>query len=104
MSYSAVANNGILNQPLAINLSRDNNDLIIKEFTSESVEVADQKEIFILRDMMKSVIDNGTGGSLRWKYKFYAPMAGKMEPLIAKLMLGYSFTHTLLLEYGVGYG
>ena len=77
MSYSALANNGILNQPLAINLIRDNNDLIIKEFTSESVEVADQKEIFILRDMMKSVIDNGTGGSLRWKYKFYAPMAGK---------------------------
>tara|TARA_B110000263_G_C14880688_1_gene317196 strand:- start:91 stop:552 length:462 start_codon:yes stop_codon:yes gene_type:complete len=26
---------------------------------------------------MKSVVDNGTGGSLRWKYKFYSPAAGK---------------------------
>ena len=26
---------------------------------------------------MKSVIDSGTGGSIRWKYKFSSPMAGK---------------------------
>ena len=26
---------------------------------------------------MKSVVDRGTGGSIRWKYKFYAPAAGK---------------------------
>ena len=26
---------------------------------------------------MKSVIDSGTGGSIRWRYKFYAPAAGK---------------------------
>ena len=26
---------------------------------------------------MKSVIDSGTGGSIRWKYKFKTPMAGK---------------------------
>ena len=64
MSYSAIANNGILNQPLSVNLIKDNNDLTIKEFSSESIEVADQKEIFILRDMMKSVIDNGTAGSI----------------------------------------
>ena len=27
--------------------------------------------------MMKDVIDSGTGGKIRWKYKFNAPMAGK---------------------------
>ena len=27
--------------------------------------------------MMKDVIDSGTGGSIRWKHKFKAPMAGK---------------------------
>ena len=26
---------------------------------------------------MKDVIDSGTGGRIRWKYKFNAPMAGK---------------------------
>jgi penicillin-binding protein 1A len=28
-------------------------------------------------DMMKDVIDSGTGSKIRWKYKFNTPMAGK---------------------------
>ncbi len=77
MSYSAIANNGILNSPLSITSIKDNNGRVIKEFTPFSKEVANESEIFILRDMMKSVVDNGTGSSLRWKYKFYSSAAGK---------------------------
>ena len=77
MSYSAIANNGILNSPFSITSIKDNNGGLIKEFIPFSKEVADEKEIFILRDMMRSVVDNGTGRSLRWKYKFYSPAAGK---------------------------
>ncbi len=77
MSYSAIANNGILNSPLSITSIKDNNGRVIKEFIPFSKEVADENEIFILRDMMKSVVDNGTGSSLRWKYKFYSSAAGK---------------------------
>ena len=77
MSYSAIANNGILNSPLSITSIKDNNGRVIKEFVPFSKEVADENEIFILRDMMKSVVDNGTGSSLRWKYKFYSSAAGK---------------------------
>ncbi len=103
MSYSAIANNGILNQPLAVNLIKDNNDLTIKEFSSESVEVADQKEIFILRDMMKSVIDNGTGGSIRWKYKFYSPLAGKTGTTNSKTDAWFiGFTPNIVIGVWVG--
>tara|TARA_B100001250_G_scaffold116660_1_gene98947 strand:+ start:519 stop:2576 length:2058 start_codon:yes stop_codon:yes gene_type:complete len=103
MSYSAIANNGILNQPLAVNLIKDNNDLTIKEFSSESVEVADQKEIFILRDMMKSVIDNGTGGSIRWKYKFYSPLAGKTGTTNSKTDAWFiGFTPYIVIGVWVG--
>ena len=77
MSYSAIANNGILNSPLSITSIKDNNGRVVKEFIPFSKEVADENEIFILRDMMKSVVDNGTGSSLRWKYKFYSSAAGK---------------------------
>ena len=77
MSYSAIANNGILFTPNPIMSIQDGDGRTIKDFTPYSREVADEKEIFILRDMMKSVIDNGTGRSLRWKYKFYSPVAGK---------------------------
>ena len=103
MSYSAIANNGILNQPLAINLIKDNNDLTIKEFSSESIEVADEKEIFILRDMMKSVIDNGTGGSIRWKYKFYSPLAGKTGTTNSKTDAWFiGFTPYIVIGVWVG--
>ena len=62
----------IINQSFELDCGRT-----IKDFVPYSKEVADDKEIFLLRDMMKSVIDNGTGRSLRWKYKFYSPIAGK---------------------------
>ena len=77
MSYSAIANNGILFSPNPILSIQDGDGRTIENFVPYSTEVADEKEIFILRDMMKSVIDNGTGRSLRWKYKFYSPVAGK---------------------------
>ena len=76
-AYSAIANNGILTEPLSIISIRDSEGREIKQFLNNSVEVADESDIFILRDMMKSVIDSGTGGSIRWRYKFYAPAAGK---------------------------
>ena len=55
----------------------DNEGRDLKSFVPFSKEVADERLIFILRDMMRSVVDNGTGGSLRWKYKFYNPAGGK---------------------------
>jgi len=76
-AYSAIANNGILMSPLSIVSINDNDNNEIKQFFNTAKEVATEDDIFLLRDMMKSVIDNGTGGSIRWKYKFYAPAAGK---------------------------
>ncbi len=77
MAYSAIAYDGILHEPYIINSIKNREGNTIKNFLPVSSEVADEKTIFILRDMMRSVVDNGTGGSLRWKYKFYNPAAGK---------------------------
>ena len=76
-AYSAIANNGILNTPLSMISVNDNEGREIKQFVNSAFEIANESDIYILRDMMKSVIDRGTGGSVRWKYKFYAPAAGK---------------------------
>ena len=76
-AYSTIANNGIMNTPLSMISIIDNGGREIKQFINESVEVANENDIYILRDMMKSVIDRGTGGSIRWKYNFLAPAAGK---------------------------
>ncbi len=103
MSYSAIANNGILNSALSIASIKDNNGRIIKEFLPFSKEVADEKEIFILRDMMRSVVDNGTGRSLRWKYKFYSPAAGKTGTTNSKTDAWFiGFTPNITIGVWVG--
>jgi len=76
-AYATISNNGIYSKPMAITRIEDRHGRVIKEFVPVSREVQDEATIFILRDMMKSVVDGGTGGALRWKYKFYAPAAGK---------------------------
>ena len=76
-AFSAISNNGIWREPIAITSIFDSENRKIKEFYSKSEEVADISDIFILRDMMKSVIINGTGRKIRSKYNFYNPVAGK---------------------------
>ena len=77
LAYSALSYNGILHEPLILNSIKDREGNMIKNYSPISKEVSDEKTTFMIRDMMKSVVDNGTGGSLRWKYKFYNPAAGK---------------------------
>lgn len=76
-AYSAIANNGIYNKPISITKIEDRHGQVIKSFVTDSYEVKDESIIYLLRDMMRSVVDGGTGGSLRWKYKFNSPAAGK---------------------------
>ncbi|MBT5078762.1 MAG: PBP1A family penicillin-binding protein [Candidatus Marinimicrobia bacterium] len=76
-AYSALANNGIYTKPISITRIEDRHGQVIKEFIPQSREIKDEAVVYLLRDMMRSVVDGGTGGSLRWKYKFYAPAAGK---------------------------
>tara|TARA_S200000501_G_scaffold379010_1_gene446302 strand:- start:7684 stop:9834 length:2151 start_codon:yes stop_codon:yes gene_type:complete len=76
-AYAAIANNGVLNKPQYIERIEDRYGRVIKTFTTESKEVKDEALIYVLRDMMRSVIDDGTGSSLRWKYKFDKSLAGK---------------------------
>ena len=102
-AYGAIANNGIYSQPLAITRIEDRHGRIIKEFLPESKEVQDEATIYILRDMMKSVVDAGTGGALRWKYKFHAPAAGKTGTTNSKADAWFvGFTPQLAIGVWVG--
>jgi len=101
-AYSAFANNGIYTEPISITRIKDRHGRMLKEFIPESREVKDEDLIYIIRDMMKAVVDGGTGGSIRWKYKFYAPTAGKTGTPIVKPMHGLlDIPHNLPLVHGL---
>ena len=102
-AYATISNNGIYSKPMAITSIEDRHGRVIKEFVPESREVQDEATIYILRDMMKSVVDGGTGGALRWKYKFYAPAAGKTGTTNSKADAWFvGFTPQLAVGIWVG--
>ena len=102
-AYAAIANNGIYTKPVAITRIEDRHGRVIKEYIPETREVQDEATIYILRDMMRSVVDAGTGGALRWKYKFHAPAAGKTGTTNSKADAWFvGFTPQLAIGVWVG--
>ena len=76
-AYGVFASGGIYSHPLAITRIEDRYGNVIKKFSSVQAEVLRPSTSYMMTNLMKSVVDAGTGGSARWKYKFYAPAAGK---------------------------
>ena len=102
-AYAAIANNGIYTKPVAITRIEDRHGRVIKEYIPETREVQDEATIYILRDMMRSVVDAGTGGALRWKYKFHAPAAGKTGTTNSKADAWFvGFTPQLAIGIWIG--
>ena len=76
-AYSALANKGVYSKPFAITKIEDRYGNIIKEYYPERKEVLSEAPAYLMTSLMQTVMDRGTGGSARWKYKFNRPAAGK---------------------------
>lgn len=76
-AYTAFVKKGIRRAPLFVTRIEDNEGNIVAEFTPMTNEVYSEATAYNMIDMMKSVIDNGTGIRLRYAYNFKAPIAGK---------------------------
>ncbi len=79
-AYSALANKGVYSKPFAITKIEDRYGNIIKEYYPERKEVLSEETAYLMTSLMQTVMDRGTGGSARWKYKFNRPEAGKTGP------------------------
>ena len=76
-AYSALSNKGVYSKPFAITKIEDRYGNVIKDYFPERSEVLSEETAFLMTSMMQTVMDRGTGGSARWKYKFNRPAAGK---------------------------
>ena len=76
-AYSALSNKGVYSKPFAITRIEDRYGNIIKDYYPDRKEVLSEETAFLMTSMMQTVMDRGTGGSARWKYKFNRPAAGK---------------------------
>lgn len=76
-AYTAFANKGIRCAPMLVTRIEDNEGNVLAEFTPRMNEVISEESSYYMIDMMRAVIDQGTGRRLRFKYNLQGPIAGK---------------------------
>ncbi|MFC3198914.1 penicillin-binding protein 1A [Parapedobacter deserti] len=76
-AYSAFVNHGVLMEPIYILRVEDKNGMTIYERTPRVTKVLNSESAYIMVDMLKSVVDEGSGRRLRFRYSFTNPMGGK---------------------------
>ena len=103
-SYSTFANKGIYSSPIAITRIEDKYGRIIKEYSIDQKEVLSPETAYMVTNLLQSVVDSGTGGSLRWKYKFRHPAGGKTgttQNLSDAWFVGFTPNITAGVWYGI---
>ena len=76
-AYTAFVEKGIRRAPLLVTRIEDSEGNIVAEFTPRTNEVYSEETAYNMIDMMKAVIDQGTGRRLRNRYEMTGPIAGK---------------------------
>jgi penicillin-binding protein 1A len=77
-AYSAFANEGVWIEPTYITRIEDKNGIVLEEFQPRRIEAISPETAYLTLNLMKGVIDYGTGAYLRGaKYNLRCPIAGK---------------------------
>lgn len=76
-AYTAFANHGMRVAPLMVTRIEDCNGTVIERFHTSANEAISSSSSYRMLDMMKAVIDQGTGRRLRGRYSFTGEIAGK---------------------------
>ncbi|MEL7587533.1 MAG: transglycosylase domain-containing protein [Prolixibacteraceae bacterium] len=79
-AYGTFVNKGIYTQPLFVTRIEDKHGNVIATFQPRRHDAIDEQTAYLMINLLQGVIDNGTGGRLRW-HKVYGgltgPIAGK---------------------------
>ncbi|MBR4197787.1 MAG: penicillin-binding protein [Bacteroidales bacterium] len=76
-AMATFVNHGEYVEPIFITRIEDNKGMVLATFTPERNEALDPQTAFLTVELMKGVVDGGTGGRLRYKYGITTPVAGK---------------------------
>jgi penicillin-binding protein 1A len=103
-SYCPFANGGISREPLLLKYIEDPQGRILNEFSNHSEQVVDPQSIYLVLDMLRAVVDEGTGKIIRTGYRFDRPAAGKTGTTNdARDLWFVGFTPDLVTAVWVGY-
>lgn len=74
---STYANKGIHIKPSFVTHIEDNNGNLIESFIPEQNEAMNEKTAYLMIELLKGVVESGTGVRLRFRYNLTNPIAGK---------------------------
>ncbi len=76
-AMNTFANKGVYVKPTFVTKIEDKNGNVLEKFVSEKTEALDEVSAYKMLELMKGVVESGTGIRLRFKYGFNHPVAGK---------------------------
>jgi len=76
-AMNTFADRGVYVKPIFITKIEDKNGNVLERFVAEKTEAIDEITAYKMIELMKGVVQTGTGIRLRYKYKFDNPIAGK---------------------------
>ncbi len=76
-AYSVFANNGVQVEPIFVTRIEDKNGNVISDFAAKRNEVLDERTNFMMVELLRGVVQHGTGVRLRYKYKLPGDIIGK---------------------------
>ena len=76
-AMNTFANQGVYIKPIFITKIEDKNGNVIEYFDADEVEAMDQVTAYKMIELMKGVVQSGTGVRLKYKYGLKNPIAGK---------------------------
>jgi penicillin-binding protein 1A len=76
-AFNTFANKGVYIKPLMVTRIEDKYGNVIESFVADKQEAMSEETAYLMLDLMKGVVQSGTGIRLRLKYKFENPIAGK---------------------------
>lgn len=74
---STFANKGTYVQPIFVTRIEDKNGKVLEEFMPNTDEVFNEEKAYVMCELMKGVVQYGTGSRLRYRYNLMNPIAGK---------------------------
>ncbi len=75
--YTIFVNKGMRSAPILVTRIEDSEGNVVAEFNPRYDEIISEETSYKMLDMMKAVIDQGTGRRLRGRYNIHAEVAGK---------------------------
>jgi penicillin-binding protein 1A len=76
-AMNTFTNKGVYIEPIFITRIEDKSGNVLETFIPKQHEAMSEETAYLMLDLMKGVVEFGTGMRLRFKYKFENPVAGK---------------------------